>query len=102
MHLMSIQAIKGVEIGIGFDVANNYGSNVMDEIYYSNEEGIKRKTNNLGGIEGGMTTGEEVVIRCAMKPIPTLYEPLKSINVNTLQSYNASTERSTPKEGSIT
>ena len=94
MHLMSIQAIKGVEIGIGFDVANNYGSNVMDEIYYSNEYGIRRKSNKLGGIEGGMTTGEEVVIRCAMKPIPTLYEPLKSINVNTLQSYNASTERS--------
>lgn len=94
MHLMSVQAIKGVEIGIGFDVANNPGSTVMDEIYYDNENGIKRKTNQLGGIEGGMTTGEEVVIRCAMKPIPTLYKPLKSINVNTLESYNASIERS--------
>ncbi len=94
MHLMSVQAIKGVEIGIGFDVANNSGSNVMDEIYYNNEEGIKRKTNQLGGIEGGMTTGEELVIRCAMKPIPTLYKPLKSINVNTLESYSASIERS--------
>nr|WP_317333527.1 chorismate synthase [uncultured Romboutsia sp.] len=94
MHLMSVQAIKGVEIGIGFDVANNPGSFVMDEIYYDNEEGIKRKTNQLGGIEGGMTTGEEVVIRCAMKPIPTLYKPLKSINVNTLESYSASIERS--------
>ena len=94
MHLMSIQAIKGVEIGIGFDVANNYGSNVMDEIYYNNEDGIKRKTNQLGGIEGGMTTGEELVIRCAMKPIPTLYKPLKSININTLESYSASIERS--------
>ena len=94
MHLMSIQAIKGVEIGIGFDVANNYGSNVMDEIYYNNEHGIKRKTNQLGGIEGGMTTGEELVIRCAMKPIPTLYKPLKSININTLESYSASIERS--------
>ena len=94
MHLMSIQAIKGVEIGIGFDVENNYGSNVMDEIYYNNEDGIKRKTNQLGGIEGGMTTGEELVIRCAMKPIPTLYKPLKSININTLESYSASIERS--------
>ena len=86
--------IEGVEIGIGFDVANNYGSNVMDEIYYNNEDGIKRKTNQLGGIEGGMTTGEELVIRCAMKPIPTLYKPLKSININTLESYSASIERS--------
>ena len=94
MHLMSIQAIKGVEIGIGFDVANNYGSNVMDEIYYNNEDGIKRNTNQLGGIEGGMTTGEELVIRCAMKPIPTLYKPLKSININTRESYSASIERS--------
>ena len=94
MHLMSVQAIKGIEIGIGFDVANNYGSNVMDEIYYNNEDGIKRKTNQLGGIEGGMTTGEELVIRCAMKPIPTLYKPLKSININTRESYSASIERS--------
>lgn len=94
MHLMSVQAIKGVEIGIGFDVANNYGSHVMDEIYYNNEDGIKRKSNQLGGIEGGMTTGEELVIRCAMKPIPTLYKPLKSININTLESYSASIERS--------
>lgn len=94
MHLMSVQAIKGVEIGIGFDVASNPGSDVMDEIYYDNENGIKRKTNQLGGIEGGMTTGEEIVIRCAMKPIPTLYKPLKSININTLESYSASIERS--------
>ena len=94
MHLMSVQAIKGVEIGIGFDVANNLGSSVMDEIYYDVEGGIKRKTNRLGGIEGGMTTGEEVLIRCAMKPIPTLYKPLNSINVNTLESYSASIERS--------
>ncbi|MBQ6632022.1 MAG: chorismate synthase [Romboutsia sp.] len=94
MHLMSVQAIKGVEIGIGFDVANNPGSSVMDEIYYDVEGGIKRKTNRLGGIEGGMTTGEEVLIRCAMKPIPTLYKPLNSINVNTLESYSASIERS--------
>lgn len=94
MHLMSVQAIKGVEIGIGFDVASNPGSFVMDEIYYDSQNGIKRKTNKLGGIEGGMTTGEEVIIRCAMKPIPTLYKPLKSVNINTLESFSASIERS--------
>ena len=94
MHLMGTQAIKGVEIGIGFDVANNYGSKVMDEIIYNDEDGIRRNTNRLGGIEGGMTTGEEVIVRCAMKPIPTLYKPLNSININTLESYQASIERS--------
>ena len=94
MHLMGTQAIKGVEIGIGFDVASNYGSNVMDEITYNENDGIRRNTNRLGGIEGGMTTGEEIVIRCAMKPIPTLYKPLNSINMNTLEEYKASIERS--------
>ena len=94
MHLMGTQAIKGVEFGIGFEVANNYGSNVMDEISYDEKNGIRRNTNNLGGIEGGMTTGEELIIRCAMKPIPTLYKPLNSINMNTLESYQASIERS--------
>ena len=94
MHLMSIQAIKGVEIGMGFEVANNIGSEVMDEIKYDENDGIKRITNRLGGIEGGMTTGEEIVIRCAMKPIPTLYKPLNSINMNTLQNYKATVERS--------
>ncbi|MDB8792783.1 chorismate synthase [Romboutsia sp. 1001216sp1] len=94
MHLMAIQAIKGVEIGIGFDVSSLAGSCVMDEISYDKNEGIKRATNRLGGIEGGMTTGEEIIIRCAMKPIPTLYKPLNSININTLESYSASIERS--------
>ncbi len=94
MHLMSIQAIKGVEIGIGFDVVHSPGSKVMDEIYYNEKSGINRITNRLGGIEGGMTTGEEIIIRCAMKPIPTLYKPLNSIDVNSLESYQASIERS--------
>lgn len=94
MHLMGTQAIKGVEIGIGFDVATSKGSQVMDEIYYNEQIGIKRATNRLGGIEGGMTTGDEIVIRCAMKPIPTLYKPLNSINVNSLKNYVASIERS--------
>ena len=94
MHLISTQAIKGVEIGLGFDIASLSGSNVMDEIYYSDSEGIKRNSNRLGGIEGGMTTGEEIIIRCIMKPIPTLYKPLNSININTLENYQASIERS--------
>ncbi len=91
-HLMSVQAIKGVEFGMGFDVSKNFGSSVMDEIYYDDK--IKRKTNNLGGIEGGMTTGEEIVIKCAMKPIPTLYKPLNSINIKNLNNYQATVERS--------
>lgn len=94
MNIMSIQAIKGVEIGIGFEVASKKGSDVMDEIFYNKEKGIYRETNRLGGIEGGMTTGDEILIRCAMKPIPTLYRPLNSINMNTLENYKATVERS--------
>ncbi|GAA0860958.1 chorismate synthase [Paraclostridium tenue] len=94
MNIMSIQAVKGVEIGIGFEVASNKGSDVMDEIFYNKEKGIYRETNRLGGIEGGMTTGDEILIRCAMKPIPTLYKPLNSININTLENYKATVERS--------
>ncbi|SHH12683.1 chorismate synthase [Tepidibacter thalassicus] len=93
-HLMSIQGIKGVEFGLGFEIAFLRGSLVQDEIYYSNEKGIYRNTNNLGGIEGGVSTGEEIIIRCVMKPIPTLYKPLNSIDVNTLENYKASIERS--------
>ncbi|MGL5650186.1 MAG: chorismate synthase [Paraclostridium sp.] len=94
MNVMSIQAIKGVEIGIGFEVANNRGSNVMDEIFYNDEKGIYRESNRLGGIEGGMTTGDEIIVRCAMKPIPTLYKPLNSINMKTLENFQATVERS--------
>ncbi len=94
MHLMGTQAIKGVEIGLGFEASALMGSEVMDEILYNKEEGIIRKSNNLGGIEGGMTTGDEIIIRCAMKPIPTLYKPLDTININTLEKYKASVERS--------
>lgn len=94
MHLMATQAIKGVEIGLGFETATLTGSEVMDEILYNEENGITRKSNNLGGIEGGMTTGEEIIIRCVMKPIPTLYKSLDTININTLEKYKASVERS--------
>ncbi|MCG4722879.1 chorismate synthase, partial [Alistipes putredinis] len=69
-------------------------SNVMDEIFYNDEKGIYRGSNRLGGIEGGMTTGDEIVVRCAMKPIPTLYKPLNSINMKTLESFQATVERS--------
>lgn len=90
--VMGIQAIKGVEFGMGFDVANNPGSKVHDEIAYDGD--FKRLTNNAGGIEGGMTNGEPVVVRAAMKPIPTLYNPLKTVEINTKSETEASVERS--------
>lgn len=92
--LMSIQAIKGVEIGAGFAVANLPGSEVHDEIFADEDGRIFRKTNRAGGIEGGMTNGEDVIIRCAMKPIPTLMRPLHSIDVVTREKVLASKERS--------
>lgn len=91
--IMSIPAIKGVEIGKGFEGAKMEGSNVHDEIAYS-EEGFFRKTNNSGGIEGGMSNGENIVIRCAMKPIPTLYKPLESVDMETKEVKLAQIERS--------
>lgn len=93
-ELMSIQGIKGVEFGLGFELASLRGSVVQDEIYYSNYKGIYRNTNNLGGLEGGVSTGDEIIVRCVMKPIPTLYKPLNSIDINTLKDYKASIERS--------
>ncbi|OPJ56838.1 chorismate synthase [Alkalithermobacter paradoxus] len=94
LELMSIQGIKGIEFGLGFKLGKLSGSKVQDEIYYSQSRGIYRQTNNLGGIEGGMSTGEEIVVRCVMKPIPTLYTPLNSVDINTLENYKASIERS--------
>lgn len=91
--LMSIQAIKGVEIGAGFDAARLPGSKVHDEIYYQ-DNSFKRKTNNAGGIEGGMSTGENIVLRIAMKPIPTLMKPLFSVDIKTKEPYKAHIERS--------
>jgi len=92
--LMSIQAIKGVEFGLGFEVAEQPGSQVHDEIVYSEEEGYHRLSNRAGGIEGGMSNGEPIVVRCAMKPIPTLYKPLKSVDMDTKEPRKASVERS--------
>lgn len=92
--LMSIQAIKGVEIGAGFGVANKPGSQVHDEIFWSRKEGFYRKTNMAGGIEGGMSNGELVMLRAVMKPIPTLYKPLRSVDMASKKQFKASIERS--------
>lgn len=90
--VMSVQAIKGVEIGMGFDASRTCGSNVHDEIVYDNE--FKRVTNNAGGIEGGMSNGEPIIVRAAMKPIPTLYNPLKTASIIDKTEHKASVERS--------
>ena len=92
MALMSIQAIKGVEVGIGFDAAGRPGSRVHDEIFY--QDGYRRHSNNAGGIEGGMSNGEPIVVRAAMKPIPTLYSPLRSVDMRTHEPFVATVERS--------
>lgn len=92
--VMSIQAIKGVEIGLGFKVAELPGSQVHDELFYDPSRGFYRETNRAGGIEGGITNGEPIIIRAAMKPIPTLYKPLRSVDLLTKEPYEASVERS--------
>ncbi|MBM6644753.1 chorismate synthase [Bacillus sp. RIT 809] len=92
--IMSINAFKGVEIGIGFEAAHRPGSEVHDEILWDEVQGYSRKTNNAGGLEGGMTTGMPVVVRGVMKPIPTLYKPLQSIDIDTKEPFTASIERS--------
>jgi chorismate synthase len=92
--IVSINAFKGVEIGIGFEAARLRGSQVHDEILWSQERGFYRATNRLGGFEGGMTTGEPIVVRGVMKPIPTLYKPLKSVDIDTKEPFEASIERS--------
>lgn len=89
---MSVQAVKGVEIGLGFKAAGMRGSKVHDEIYYN--DGYYRKTNNAGGIEGGMSNGEEIVLRAAMKPIPTLMCGLNTVDIITHESVKAASERS--------
>ncbi|KAB2454876.1 chorismate synthase [Bacillus sp. CH126_4D] len=92
--IMSINAFKGVEIGIGFEAAHRPGSEVHDEILWNEENGYTRRTNNAGGLEGGMTTGMPIVVRGVMKPIPTLYKPLQSIDIDTKEPFTASIERS--------
>ena len=90
--MLSINAFKGVEFGIGFEAAHQPGSKVMDEIVWDN--GYSRTSNHLGGFEGGMTNGEQIIVRGVMKPIPTLYKPLMSVDIDTKEPYKASVERS--------
>ncbi len=107
--MMSIQAMKGVEIGGGFEMCGRSGSEVMDEILYRSQgsgvrgqkikkdnikSGFYRKTNNAGGLEGGMTNGMPVILRVGMKPIPTLRTPLMSVDINTKKPFSAAYERS--------
>jgi len=99
--MMSIQAIKGVEVGQGFHVAGVWGSAAHDEIYFDklsnnfdNARGFFRKTNRAGGIEGGISNGEPVVVRVAMKPLSTLMRPLASVDIKTKEAVEAHIERS--------
>ena len=93
--LMSIQAMKAVEIGLGMEAARRFGSEVHDEIFYNKrKKSFFRKTNNAGGFEGGITNGQPVVARVAMKPISTLYSPLRSVDFLTKEPFEASVERS--------
>ena len=91
--IMSIQAMKGVSIGDAFAVAGQLGSQAHDEIFWSEEQGFYRETNRAGGLEGGMTTGEQVMVRGAMKPLPTLTQPLRSVDISTKQPAAALRER---------
>lgn len=92
--LMSIQGMKAVEVGDGFEGVKEPGSCVHDEIFYNERDGFNRKTNHAGGIEGGMTNGEILIIRCGMKPIPTLMKPLKTVDFHSKDVHNAAVERS--------
>ncbi len=91
--IISIPGIKGVEIGLGFDSAIKFGSEIHDAIFYDEEKGYYRKTNNAGGIEGGISNGEEIRIKAAMKPIPTLKKPLPSVNILTKDKGKANYQR---------
>jgi len=91
--LMSIPAIKGVEVGAGFSACAKYGSKVHDEIFYESSKGFIRKTNRAGGLEGGITNGEPLVLRAGMKPIPTLAKPLHTVDIITKKPAEALKER---------
>jgi chorismate synthase len=91
--VMSIQAMKGVAIGDGFEIAGRVGSKAHDEIFWTEEHGYHRETNRAGGLEGGMTTGEQLVVRGAMKPLPTLTQPLRSVDTETHAPAQALRER---------
>jgi chorismate synthase len=92
--VLSVQAIKGVSFGIGFEAAERVGSNVHDPIYYRQGQGFYRGSNHAGGIEGGMSNGEAIIFQAVMKPIPTLYRPLDTVHLETKAQVKASVERS--------
>jgi chorismate synthase len=91
--ILSVQAIKAVAIGDGLEVAGLPGSEAHDEIFYDQQRGFWRQTNRAGGLEGGMTTGEPLVVRGAMKPLPTLTKPLRSVDIDTHEPAEALRER---------
>ena len=91
--IMSIPGIKAIEIGLGLGFARNFGSAVHDAIYFNKIKGYFRETNNSGGIEGGVSNGEEIVVRACMKPISTLLDPLDSVNVSSKKPSPAAIER---------
>jgi chorismate synthase len=93
LAMLSIQSVKGCGIGDGFDLAGRPGSEAHDEIFFSDERGWYRETNRSGGIEGGMTTGEPVIVRCAAKPLPTLTKPLRTVDIATHEPAQALRER---------
>jgi chorismate synthase len=93
MAILSIQALKGVSIGTAFQIAGVAGSEAHDEIFYSEEHGYFRETNRAGGLEGGMSTGEPLLVRGAMKPLPTLTKPLRSVDIATHAPAEALRER---------
>jgi chorismate synthase len=90
----SIQAIKGCELGLGFETARRPGSAVHDEILFDTASGFRRSSNNAGGLEGGVTNGQPVIVRAVMKPLSTLRTPLKSVDLATKQAVEAVVERS--------
>ena len=90
----SIHAIKGAEIGMGFEAARRPGSQVHDEILFDRDAGFSRRTNSAGGLEGGVTNGQPVIVRAVMKPIATLRRPLQSVDVETKEVVEAVVERS--------
>lgn len=92
--IMSVPGIKAIEIGLGFGYADKFGSQVHDAIYYAKPKGYFRKTNNAGGIEGGVSNGENIIIRACMKPISTLLKPLDSVNIITKRPAKAGIQRS--------
>ncbi|GAD16110.1 chorismate synthase [Lentilactobacillus otakiensis] len=92
--VMGVNAMKGVEIGDGFKAAASFGSQVMDEIDWNQQDGFFRNTDHLGGFEGGMTNGMPIIVKAAMKPIPTLYKPLQSVDIQTKEVKKANVERS--------